>query len=81
MPQYWLKPLGVSTPPDPLPDEWTVGLDLDSYPFPTGPANPRKPPPMGRGDRIIFHAVVHAHVFAEGEITTIPLPHNDPNYG
>jgi hypothetical protein len=80
MPQYWLKPLGVSDPPDPMDNEWTVGADLASYPVSTGPKS-KHPPQMGRRDRIIFHAVIHGRVFAEGEILDNPIPYRDPKYG
>jgi hypothetical protein len=64
-----------------MPNEWTVGADLDSYPLTTGPATPRQPPQMGRGDRVLFHAVVHVRVFAEGEIIGNPRWQKDPEYG
>lgn len=78
MPQYWLKPLGVTTPPSPMPNDWTVDANLDSYSLRTGPNTPRQPPQMGPGDRIIFHGVIHARVFAEGEILDIPRWKRDP---
>jgi hypothetical protein len=36
---------------------------------------------MGRGDRVLFHAVVHVRVFAEGEIIRNPRWQTDPEYG
>ncbi len=81
VPQYWLKPLGVTEPHDPMPNEWTVDTCLDSYPLTTGPATPRQPPQMGRGDRVIFHAVVYARVFAEAELIGTPRWQRDPVYG
>jgi hypothetical protein len=81
VPQYWLKPLGVTEPHDPMPNEWTVGADLDHYEVTTGPATPRQPPQMGRGDRILFHAVIYVRVFAAGEILGNPRWQSDPVYG
>lgn len=52
MPQYWLKPLGVSEPPTPVPNDWTADWDLDNFMMRTGPTTVRKPPQIGRGDRI-----------------------------
>ena len=31
MPQYWLKPFGVTTPPAPMPDYWTDEVELDPF--------------------------------------------------
>jgi hypothetical protein len=36
MPQYWLKPLGVTQPLAPMPNAWTVGADLDDFALITG---------------------------------------------
>jgi len=47
MPQYWLKPLGVTNPRAPMPNDWTCGVDLDSFDLITGPAIERRPPQMG----------------------------------
>ncbi len=41
-----------------MPNDWTVGADLDSFDLITGPATQRKPPQMGRGDHVLFHAVM-----------------------
>jgi hypothetical protein len=81
VPQYWLKPLGVTEPHDPMPNDWAAGADLDSYPLTTGPATHRRPPQMGRGDLVLFHAVVHVRVFAAGEIVGRPQWRKDPQYG
>jgi hypothetical protein len=80
MPQYWLKPLGVTQPHEPMLNDWTAGADLDSYAFATGPATHRQPPQMGPHDRVVFHAVIHVRVFAEGEILGIPRWERDPVY-
>lgn len=80
MPQYWLKPLGVSDPPDPMPNDWTVSEDLGNFTLATGPKT-KYPPQMGRGDRVLFHAVIHGRVFAAGEILDNPRPYRDHVYG
>lgn len=81
MPQYWLKPLGISDPPTPMPNDWTAEHCVDQFELRTGPATPRKPPQMGPGDRFLFHAVIHVRVFAEGEITGTPSWKKDPEWG
>jgi hypothetical protein len=81
VPQYWLKPLGVTQPYDPMPNAWTIGADLDAYPLTTGPATLRQPPQMGRGDQVLFHAVIHVRLFAAGEIIDRPRWQKDPQYG
>ena len=81
MPQYWIKPLGVTEPYDPMPNDWTVDADLGSFDLTTGPATPRQPPQMGRGDLVIFHGVGYARVFAAGELLGNPKWHKDPVYG
>lgn len=73
MPQYWLKPLGFTQPqPHPLPDDWASERGLDDFELTTGPAKIQNPPQMGRGDRVLLHAVIHSRVFAEGEILGNP---------
>lgn len=81
MPQYWLKPLGVTDPPSPMPEDWTASYSTDSFDLRTGPATSRQPPQMGRGDRVIFHAVIHVRIFAEGEILGNPDWREDPVWG
>lgn len=81
MPQYWLKPLGVTDPPSPMPDDWTAGADLDRFSLRTGPATVQNPPQMGRGDRVLFHAVIHVKLFAEAELTGNPEYRKDPEWG
>jgi hypothetical protein len=81
MPQYWLKPLGVSEPPTPVPNDWTGDWDLDNFMMRTGPTTVRKPPQIGRGDRILFHAVIHVRLFAEGVILGNPKYQKDPQWG
>jgi hypothetical protein len=80
VPQFWLKPLGVTEPRAPMPNAWTSGAALDSFDFMTGPATPRQPPQMGRGDRVLFHAVIHVRVFAEGEILDNPRWERNPTW-
>jgi hypothetical protein len=63
-----------------MPDDWIAGADLDEYPLTTGPNKPQ-PPPMGRGDRVLFHAVIHGRVFAEAEIVGNPRRQPHPVWG
>jgi hypothetical protein len=72
MPQYWLKPLGVTNPRAPMPNDWTRGIDLDSFDLITGPAIERRPPQMGTGDLVLFHAVNPVRLFAAAEILDKP---------
>lgn len=72
MPQYWLKPFGTTTPPRFVDPDWTVGVALESFVIESGPATPKKPPQMGRGDKILFHAVGHVRLYAAGELTGSP---------
>jgi hypothetical protein len=81
MPQYWLKPLGVTDPPTAMPNDWTAGQDLGHFDLRTGPATHRRPPQMGRGDRVLFHAVIHVQLFAEAEIIGNPSWRKDPEWG
>lgn len=78
MPQYWLKPLGISEPPTPMPDNWLAEYSTDHFSLRTGPAKYDKYPQMGRGDRVLLHAVIHARVFAEAEILDKPEWEKDP---
>lgn len=78
MPQYWLKPLGVTDPPTPMPNSWTAEYSPDAFDLRTGPATSRQPPQMGRGDRVLFHAVIHVRLFAEAEILGNPDWKRDP---
>jgi len=80
VPQYWLKPLGVTDPPSAMPNDWTTDQDLELFDLRTGPATQRKPPQMGRGDRVLFHAVTHVRLFAEGEILGRPEWKKDPKW-
>src|SRR3954469_22169796 len=72
MPQYWLKPFGTTDPPRRVEPNWTVGADLDNLMIITGPATAKKPPQMGGGDKILFHAVGHVRLYAAGELTGSP---------
>lgn len=78
MPQYWLKPFGTTEPPRRVDPNWTVGADLDNFMIITGPATPKKPPQMGGGDKILFHAVGHVRLYAAGELTG--SPRYDPKF-
>jgi hypothetical protein len=62
-------------------NDWTVDRSLDSFDLMTGPATPRQPPQMGRGDRVLLHAVIHVRLFAEGEILDNPRWQRDPVWG
>jgi hypothetical protein len=81
MPAYWLKPLGVTDPPSPMPEDWTSGVDLSTFDLRTGPATHTKPPQMGPHDRVLFHAVTHVRLFAEGELLGPPSWKKDPVWG
>ena len=72
MPQYWLKPLGTVEPLDLVADDWPSERGLNEFELTTGPATPKKRPQMGRGDRVLLHAVGESRVFAEGEILGNP---------
>lgn len=64
-----------------MPNDWTAHRDLDHFDLRTGPATQRKPPQMGPGDRVLFHAVIHVRLFAEGEIVGRPNWKKDPKWG
>jgi hypothetical protein len=81
MPQHWLKPLGITDPPTPMPNDWTAEADLDQYSFMTGPATHTKPPPIGRGDLVLFHAVIHARLFGQAVVIGGPAWKKDPEWG
>ena len=81
MPQYWLKPLGVTEPPTPMPNDWTRDYDVDNFMMRTGPATVRKPPQIGRGDHVLFHAVIHVRLFAVAEVLGNPRYQEDPQWG
>lgn len=72
MPLYWLKPFGTTHPPRRVDPNWTTNVDLDAFTIISGPATPKKPPKMGRGDKILFHAVGHVRLYAAGELTDSP---------
>jgi hypothetical protein len=81
MPAYWLKPLGVTDPPSPMPNDWASGANLSAFQLRTGPATHRKPPKMGPHDRVLFHAVIHVRLFAAAEIVGPPRWNKDPVWG
>ena len=57
MPQYWLKPLGFTRPePRPIDDDWSKERGLEDFEL----AKVQNPPQMGRGDRVLLHAVITA---------------------
>jgi hypothetical protein len=78
MPQYWLKPFGTTNPPRTVEPHWVKDADLESYAIISGPATAKKPPKMGGGDKILFHAVGHVRLYAAGELTG--SPQYDPKY-
>jgi hypothetical protein len=39
---------------------------LDDFELTTSPAKIQNLPQMGRGDRVVFYAVIHSRVFVEG---------------
>ena len=53
-------------------NDWTAGQDLSAFDLMTGPATQRQPPQMGRGDLVVFHAVIHVRLFAAAEILDNP---------
>lgn len=63
-----------------MPNDWTAHRNLDHFDLRTGPATHRKPPQMGRGDRVLFHAVIHVRLFAEAEIVGNPDWKRDPKW-
>jgi hypothetical protein len=52
--------------------DWVKDYNLPAFNLITGPATPRKPPQMGKGDRVLLHAVIHVKLIAEGEILDNP---------
>jgi hypothetical protein len=78
MPQYWLKPFGTTNPPRRVDPNWAARADLESFAIISGPATAKKPPQMGGGDKILFHAVGHVRLYAAGELTG--SPRYDPKY-
>jgi hypothetical protein len=64
-----------------MPNDWTAHRDVDRFDLRTGPATHRKPPQMGKGDRVLFHAVIHVRLFAEGQILGNPDWKKDPKWG
>src|SRR5687767_3769985 len=81
MPQYWLKPFGTTDPPRAVEPEWTLGEDLDEFSILSGPARQDQPPKMGRGDKILFHAVGHVRLYAAGALTGTPRYSKHPEWG
>lgn len=64
-----------------MPNDWLADREVDRFEMMTGPATHRKPPQMGRGDRVLFHAVTHVRLFAEGEIMDNPTWKKNPQWG
>lgn len=64
-----------------MPNDWTADYSLDPFELRTGPATSRQPPQMGRGDRVLFHAVIHVRLFGEAEILDNPTWKRDPVWG
>jgi hypothetical protein len=77
---YWLKPFGTTEPPRRIDPDWTAGADLENFPIMSGPASD-KPPKMGRGDNVLFHAVGHVRLYAAGELIRNPKVNRDPEWG
>ena len=48
------------------PDHWVSERGLDDFELTTSPAKIQNLPQMGRGDRVVFYAVIHSRVFVEG---------------
>lgn len=72
MPRHWIKPFGTASPRRPLPDVWTERLPVDDFPMMSGPREGHGPPPLGRGDLVLCHAVVHARLFAVATVLGDP---------
>lgn len=56
-----------------MPDRWTERFSLDRFPLMSGPASMRSPPAIAPGDRVLFHAVGHARIFAAAVVTGEPV--------
>lgn len=76
MPQYWLKPIGTTKPHDPIDNAWTPEGGFSRMKLITGP--PNRTHRQFLGDRVLFHAVILGHVFAEGEIVAKARWDDDP---
>lgn len=61
-----------------MPEDWATHEDLPLFELITGPATEKKPPQMGKGDRVLLHAVIHVKLIGEGEILENPRwkPHH-----
>jgi hypothetical protein len=70
--RFWLKPFGTANPRRPMADDWTDGRALDPFEMMSGPGNPETPPPLARGDRVLFHGVIYARIFADAEVLEDP---------
>jgi hypothetical protein len=82
MPQYWLKPVGVTRDPfAPVPRDYLANVNHDDFRMMTGPSIQSQPPQMGRGDRVLFHAVHYVRLIADGEILANPDWVNDERWG
>jgi hypothetical protein len=55
-----------------MPDHWTERFTLDPFPLMSGPAEAETPPQLARGDRVLFHAVGYARLFAVGQVVGDP---------
>jgi hypothetical protein len=72
VPQHWIKPFGTSNPRRLVPDHWTERFRLDPFPLMSGPARAETPPQIAAGDRVLFHAVGYARLFAVAEVLGDP---------
>jgi hypothetical protein len=78
---HWLKPFGTTDPPRYIDPDWIHDpdrdVDLDRWNILSGPSAD-KPPQMGTGDKLIFHAVHWSTSFGAGEILAPPTYHEHP---
>jgi hypothetical protein len=82
VPQYWLKPVGVTRDPfEPVPRDFLAKLDRDHYRMITGPPKFSSPPKMEKGDRVLLHAVHYARLIADAEILDHEVWERHPKWG
>jgi hypothetical protein len=62
-------------------EHWAKDYQLPSFDLITGPATQKKPPQMGKGDRVLLHAVIHVKLIGEGEILDNPRWDPHPVWG
>ena len=82
MPQYWLKPEGVTRDPYELvPRDFLATANRDEFRVMVGPPTRSNPPKMGRLDRVLLHAVGYVRLIGEVEILNSPDWESDPVWG